>query len=149
MSGSLVHSPADIVRRALVTLGLGTLPTASGSWPIAVSQEPDTPDEAITLYDTSGRIDGRTHVDGEIQEFPGLQVRVRSANPVTGYTKAQAIAVALDQSIRLTNVTIGANVYKIYAITRTGTVNAIGKEIETSKRNLFTINAVASIRQTT
>ncbi len=149
MSGSLAHSPADIVRYLLIDKSLGTLPSDGGSWPIFADGEPDAPDSVITVYNMAGRLGGRTQVDGEQQEHPGIQIRIRDPDSRGGGTKARAIAIALDESIRLDNVTIGDNVYKVYAISRIGSVLSLGKEVPSSKRNLFTINAVVALRQTT
>lgn len=149
MSGSLTHSPAEVVRQLLVDLSLGTLPSAGGSWPICATQELDSPDNAMTVYDTSGRLDGRTMTDGEQQEHYGFQVRVRSATHEAGHAKANAIAVALDQSVLLEVVTVETSVYLVQAVSRTTNVLPIGKETGLSKRSLFTINAVVSLRQTT
>lgn len=149
MSGSLDHSPAEVMRHALVALGVGTLPTAAGSWPIYGHSEPDTPDNVITLYDTTGVGHGRSHIDGEIQEHQGVQVRIRSDKQDTGYPKAKAIAELLDKSINRLTVTIGAAEYLVHAATRTGDVLSLGKESPTSKRNLFTLNFIVALRQVT
>lgn len=147
MPGPLTHSPADVIRHLLVNLGGGVLPSAGGSWPIYVDSEPDTPDSVITLYDTAGIIQGRTHIDGEIQEKHGILVRVRAASHTTGYTKARAIAVLMDETAKRDIVTIGGTNYFVNAITRTTDVIRLGKNKPTSNRNLFTINAIVSLRQ--
>lgn len=149
MSGALTHSPADILRRALVSLGVGVLPEDGGDWPISATVEPNKPDNSITLYNTTSIKQGRSQLNGEIQEQYGIQVRVRSAGTVAGYTKANEVVIALDQSIRLTTVTINSSVYLIYGVSRLGGVIDLGKETPTSKRNLSTINATVTLRQTT
>lgn len=148
MSGSLTHSPANIIRYLLISEGLGTLPTDSGSWPVYYSNEPGTPDSVITLYDTAGRIDGHSQIDGRVIEHHGIQVRVRCANPENGYAKARAIAVALDEDVSFSGVTISTSTYTVYAVTRSSDVLSLGKETPTSKRNLFTVNATVALRQT-
>lgn len=154
MSGSLNHSPAHIIRNLLVTLGLGTDPDDNNDWPMFVSREPNTPDSVITLYDTSSRLQGRFQKTGETQEHYGIQLRVRSASYVDGYAKANALTVALDESIKRYDVSMedvsgtGTSTYRVYAVTRTTGVIDIGKDVATSKRNLFTINAVVSLQQT-
>jgi len=146
MAGSLAHSPADILRYSLIALGLGADPTAvSPTWPIYVGAEPNVPDNVITLYDTEGRSDGRMNPTGERAEHHGIQVRVRAINHTTGYAKARAIAVALDESIVLTTVTISGTTYLIHAVSRTSDVIPLGKDVSTSKRSLFTINALAAL----
>ena len=144
MSGSLEESPADIIRQLLIDLSMGT---ASGTWPIYSFWEPDTPDNCITIYHTAGDLVASHQIDGEVQEYHGFQVRVRSSTPEVGFTKARAIAVSMDSMIQ-DAVVIGANVYLIYSIVRKTDVIPIGKETPTSFRDVFTINAVACLRQT-
>lgn len=149
MPGSLTHSPADILRRLLINLGLGTLPTTTvTSWPIRAHNESDTPDNQITIYDTVGKKNGRTMFDGEVQEHHGFQIRIRSSNSVDGYTKARAIAVTLDEVIYQNNVVIGGTTYCVHSVTRTTDVIAIGKEASTpTKRSIHTINGLISVRE--
>ncbi len=148
MSGALSNSPSQVIQQLLVDLGVGTLPSADGSWPISASQERDKPDAVITVYDTAGVPDGRTMIDGVMQEHYGFQVRIRSTTHATGYTKASEIQNVIDSSVQNTSVTVSSSVYAVASITRTGSIIALGKE-PSSKRSLFTINAVVAIRQTT
>ena len=145
MSGALTHSPADIVRTRLIELTLGTNPASNTAWPIFVSSEPDTPDNCITIYDTLGRDQGRVMWTGERQEMHGIQVRIRSQTHALGYTKARAIAVALDESIESDLVTIDATDYCLHSITRTSDVLALGLQKPASRRYLFTVNALVSV----
>lgn len=147
MSGTLEHTAADVLRYLLVNLGLGTLPTASGSWPIGVDHEPDKPDNAITIYDTAPKMQGRRMTDGIMQEHYGVQIRVRCIAHATGVAKAQAFVTALDQTIENNSITVGSDTYIVYAVTRTTGVLSIGREPQTN-RPLFTINAVVALRQT-
>ena len=149
MSGSLVHSPAQIISQLLIDLSLGTAPVDEGSWPIRFSGEADSPDNVITVYDAPGIKDGRSQIDGEVQEHHGIQVRVRAGKHGVGYTKARAIAIGLDESVQLNSVTISESVYLVYAISRTSDVLALGKDHPTSNLNLFTLNAVVALRQIT
>lgn len=155
MSGSLSHSPAEVIRQLLIDLGVGTVPSALGNWPIHVAREPDKPDSAITVYNTTGRDHGRTMNDGERQEHLGIQVRVRDMNHDDGFEKAQAVAMVLDQTVRLNTVTVsdrvgtGSATYTVYSVSRTTGVIIVGEERPDSRRNIFTINAVVSLRQTT
>ena len=147
MSGSLAHSPADVVRYCLIDLGLGTLLTDDDSWPMTVTQEVEDPDNAITLFDTSSIKQGRI-ASGEIQEHEGFQVRVRATDHATGHAKINAIKEALDKSIHNVGVTIGSTTYIIYSVSRRGGIFYLGQDISSSKRVLFTINAVIALRQT-
>jgi len=147
MSGSLVHSPADILRYLMIELGLGTLPSANGSFPVYVDQEPDKPDSAITLFDTTGRSQGKDHPTGELQRHPGIQIKVRTARASTAYTKADAIVVSLTESVDKETVSVETSSYSVQSVTVTSGPIRLGKETLTSKRNSFTINVVISLRQ--
>ena len=154
MSGSLNHSPAHVIRNLLVTLGLGTDPDDDGNWPMFVSQEPNAPDSVITVIDTSSRLQGRLQKTGETQEHYGFLLQVRDANHKDGFAKANDLVVALDESNKRNDVTIedvsgtGSSTYRVDAVTRKTGVIDLGKDVATSKRNLFTINAVVSLQQT-
>jgi hypothetical protein len=142
----LVHSPADILRHALINLGVGPLPPTT-PWPIFASSEPDVPDNCITVYDSLGNDDGRTMPNGTLQQHQGIQVRIRSLDHATGWTKSQQIRSILAEGIYYTGVLIGTTPYLIHSVNQIGNVLALGKEIPTSKRTIFVINAVISVRQ--
>ena len=147
MSGTLTHSPADIIRYLMIDFALGTIPSDGGAWPIFVGQEPNNPDDVITIFDTAGIHDGRLQVGGEVQEHHGFQVRVRAANHVDGWTKINAIDVTLNESVLLDTTTISSQDYTIQSITRKGTIIPLGKEKPDSRRDVFTLNAVTSLVQ--
>ena len=147
MPGTLTHSPATAIQSLLIALGVATDPASSAAWPVYASAEPDTPDNCITVYDTAGRDEGRRMTDGQRNERSGFQVRVRSKDHATGYTKARAIAVAMDGVLRQT-VLVSTQHYLIWAVTRSSDVLALGPESPSSKRPIFTVNATASIKQT-
>jgi len=147
MSGSLVHSPAQILQYLLIQLSQGTLPSDAGSWPIYTSETPNKPDICITTLDTSGMDAGRTSPDNERQEFHGIQVLIRASDHSSGYTKSRAIAIALDGVARI-STTISSSVYHIQSIKRTSDVIVVGTDKPEGKRSLFTVNCLATIRQT-
>ena len=157
MTGSLVvsgdvanplttHSPADVIRWALIALGMGSDPGVNNSWPIFSDREPTSPDELITVYNTAGTNDGRV-MAGEVQGPRGIQVRVRSKTPQAGWMKADSIRTALAESLYRMTLTIGAAQYLVQSVSKIGNILALGKESPTSQRNLFTINAVTTITQ--
>lgn len=143
----MTHSPADVLRNLLVALGHGTLPSADGSWPISVAQEQDSPDDAMTLYDETGRKDGRAMTSGAVYEHHGVQLQLRAASFTTGQTKVDAVVTALDQDVESAGVTVDDSTYVVYAVSRPGTTNYLGHEPE-SRRHLWTVSYLASIRQT-
>lgn len=145
MSGTLLHSPADIIRHLLKNNDHGTMPTENEEWPLNISMEPDKPDNCITLYDTQGRDFGFTAPDRERQVMEGIQIKVRAIDHPTGWVKAIALAIAIDQ-VSETVLTIDATQYIVHRIRRTSDVLVLGQEKPNSVRQLFTINAVVSLR---
>ena len=145
---SLSHSPEDVIRYMLIGLDLGTLPENQDDWPIYATQEVDSPDNTITVYGTEGKKHGRDFVEGKMAEHQGIQIRIRATSPTVGHAKANAIAIALDETAYQDSVTIGSNVYLVHSINRVSGPLNLGKELGT-RRFLFTINALTSLRQTT
>ena len=150
MSGSLTHSPSRILQQLLIDLGVATAPADGGSWPVYHGQEPDTPDNCVSVFVTAGIKQGRTHIDGEVYEIPGYMIRVRAQNEDEGWTEANAICAGddgLDKNSTRSTVTVGSTDYLVCAVHRTSGPIHLGKESGT-KRDLFTINGTMSLRQT-
>ena len=151
MSGKLDHAPAQIIQQLLIDLGLATDIASAAAWPVYYSDHPNQPDDSICVYNTDARLQGRSQVEGETQEFYGIQVRVRSASVLNGYNKCQAIASAFDLQVlrtEVTMVTIPSASYLVQSVTRTSSVISLGVENPTSRRRLYTLNAMVSIRMT-
>lgn len=146
MSGSLTHSQCEIIAQVLLDLSLGTNdPTAD--WFVFRSSELNTPDNCITVYNTQGTTQGTTQINGELQIHHGIQIRIRGNDYQLTYRKANEISVQLDQ-LQQRNVTIDSSNYIVASARRTGDVNDLGTEVPTSKRRIFTINAVVALHQT-
>lgn len=148
----LLHSPADIVAQMLIDLAVATDPLGTATddvWPVFVSQEPSLPDSVITIYDTTGIIQGRAHVSGEMFERQAVSIRVRDANHQNGYQKISDISTALERNVYSETITISSNTYLVHAVSITSGPFSIGKETPQSKRNIFTLNATTTIRRTT
>ena len=153
MSGILTHSPAAVIRQLLVDLGEGTLPSADGSWPVYSYRSPDGVDSLITVTNTTPRRQGRYMPTGEVVQFYALQIAVRTTDPETGWTKVNAIATTLTESVERRTVTVsdvvgtGSQAYTVYAChIVSGPIDA-GKDVPAGKRNLFALNITASISQ--
>jgi len=147
LSGSLTHPPNFVLRTLLVTLGGGTLPSASGAWPIGVGQAADTPDNAIVIRNTLGKKEGRRQNDGQVIERHGVQILIRSGDEKTGYAKANAIAVLLDGSTNnVSNIVVDSSNYTIYGVER-GLIITVGANEPVNNRKHFTINATIALRQ--
>jgi hypothetical protein len=147
MSGIIAHSPSDVVAHVLWGLELGTDPEANGAWPAGVGGEPDSPDNCITVYDTTGRSLGREGPTGRRTEYYGIQARVRAAAHTVGWAKANAIAVALDRASYV-RVTIDGIGYRMETFIRTGPVISFGEARTQSPRRVFVINGLAVIGAT-
>lgn len=148
MANDFESSPADVLAALLVSAGLGTDPSDDGGWPVFATSEPDSPDEVITVYDTTGKSDGRLHVTGESTAHFGFQIRVRSLLPADGWLKADSIRNWLALGVYQDNVTLGSKNYLVHAATNIGQVLSLGKEVPASRRSLFTLNGYIVLRQT-
>lgn len=141
------HTPAEVLRAALVNGGLGVLPSSSPTpvWPIYVGHLPQSPDLAICVYDTAGRRDGRLMV-GESISKPGWQIRVRANDYSTAAGKIKAIQQALDAVDQLA-LTIGSDDYLLVAVTQTGTPLSLGQEPEATRRDNITLNGTITLKE--
>jgi hypothetical protein len=144
---NLTHDPADIIRHLIIALGSGTLPSENGSWPVFSINEPDTPDNCITVYNTQGSNEGRIMFDGQFVDNPGIQVRVRGVSHAVSYAKAKTIEFKLDTEVYNDTIIIDSSTYLIQSIGRTGMLLPLGKDSPSSKRYVFTLNSIAQIRQ--
>lgn len=146
MSLPLLHSPADIVAQLMIDLGAASDPVAvpQGAWPVFVKGEPSTPDNCLTVYDTSPKDGGRIMVDGSRTQHYGLQVRVRAATENTSTIKATGLRVFFDESVKYRGVTFGARHYLVHCFS-TVNVLSVGRETPTSKRFIHTVNLMTSL----
>lgn len=148
MPNTLSHSPADIVAQLLIRDSIGADPDVSplGSWPVYVGGEPNTPDNCLTVYDTAGSDDGSSMIDGELFGHSGVQIRIRAKDHRTGWTKADALQTHLAEGVLDEIVTVQSTTYLVHCFARIGDVLALGKDAPTSKRSLFTVNALVSVK---
>lgn len=149
MADLLDHSVADIVAQLLVDLGVAVSAGTNSvsQWEAHVNREVDKPDEAITVYDTEGRSDGRVMVTGALQSHPAIQVRVRARDHETAHARAKAIADKFDTVVYHNTVTLDSTQYCVQSISRTSSFSFAGTDAPTSKRVIFTINAYVTVRQ--
>ena len=151
MSSSLANSPAEIVRQLLVDQGIGTFPSPpgnqSGSWPVYVAEEPSQPDNCLTVYDTTGKDDGRRMIDGVMFTHDGFQLRIRSTDHQTGWVKGREARTFFSEVVKTNTVTINGVSYLVWAVTGIGQLLVLGYDTGNSKRRLFTLNALVSVQQ--
>jgi hypothetical protein len=127
---------------------LGTLPDDDGDWPVLCSLQSDKPDNQIAVMDTPGIIEGRSQVEGEVQEHFGVQLLIRASTPNVAFAKTRNIAVSLDQGVVREVVNVDTATYLVQSITRVGNPHSLGRESPTSNRHLYSINTIVSVRQT-
>jgi hypothetical protein len=135
----MLHTPADVLSRLLIAAGVGSDPPGNSAWPVYAVDEPDTPDNCMTVFDTTGMVWGSTLIDGEQQLHSGAQVRFRGRNHAVAFLKANLAAVALD-AVSQVQVSADGSTYRVDAVT-TGDVISAGKEPGTG-RYIYTLNVV-------
>lgn len=143
---TLNHSPGDILRRALISLALGSNPdvAVAGAWPVYCAVEQGSPDNCITVYDSQDGVQsGR--MEEETVEFPSVQVKIRAVDHPTAYAKASAIGAALD-GILMRIVSMPDGTAYILAWVNRRPFGYIGLEKPASRRHVITINAYLSAR---
>lgn len=141
------HSPADVLRHALIGAGVGVLRSQNAddaAWPIYTNHLPDKPDNAVCTYNTQGRADGRLMRSGETQRHPGWQIKLRGTATDPLWAKARAIQTALD-GMRQIIVVIGAESYTLASVTQSSDVLSMGQETESKRREQLTINGTLTI----
>ncbi len=153
MSLALLHAPADVLRWLLIAkLAAGDPRTAPlPAWPCYNDAEPSGPDNCLTTYDEQPQDDGRAMVDGEGFLHHGVQIRVRSSLPGTGRAKAEALRLVMTEGVHRELITVtyqGTATYLVQCLAKVSGVLRLGAESPTSKRCLYTINALMSLTRT-
>lgn len=149
-SNLLLHSPADVVAQALVDEGVGSDPSGESAWPVFVTKEPSTPDNCLTVTDTTGVDHGRV-MSGELQGHRGVQVRIRARTQALGFRKATALRVFMSEGnaahsgCRNLTVTLDGVVYLLRNFAKIGDVLSIGSDTPNSMRRVFTLNATVLV----
>jgi hypothetical protein len=151
MSGRLLHSVPRIIARALIARAVGVEPLTRGNsntaFPIYAPDEPPTPDNVITVLGTQGVSKGRLMTNGEVQLKHGIQVRVRAATDRLGSNKANEVFYTLTQVISKDSVTLDGTTYTIHCLSNVLEPFHLGKQKPTDKLDIWTINALATVRQ--
>lgn len=148
MAGVLTHPVPRIIAQLIVDLGYGVTPDlrAPVAWSVYYAGEPPDPDEVITVRGTEGLDDGTTMFDGVLQEWYGLQIRVRSTSEDGGWQKINPLAMTLHAlSNRLVNV--DGTIYLVNSVGLRGGPTSLTKGDPTSSRSIHVVNALASIDQ--
>ena len=145
MANLLVDSAGAIAAALLVQLGEATDPPANGAWPVYFDNEPSDPDNCITAYSTVGRLLGRFY-DGSLLDDSGFQVRVRAINATVGWTKVDAVRVALSTVKRAQVNVSGGGKYLVWCVDNISQIKDIGSDSPKTRRRLFTVDAMLTVK---
>lgn len=149
MTPALIHSPADIIRQLLIDIGQGIdvdNVNVNTSWQVFASGEPSSPDNCLAVTDTSWQDDGRSMINGEEWYHYGAQIRVRAVDHPTGFVKTNAVSKALAESVYLRQVDVDGTPYLVHCFSRL-TIIDLGKNVPQTKRTLFTLNVLVTLRR--
>lgn len=147
MASTMTHSPARVLAKLLVDLGVGGDPEASPlpAWPVGWGQERSDPDNVITCRGAAADLQSRDQF-GTQQQREGVTVRVRSGTEGAGQTKGAAVQAALD-AVDLRPVTVGGSTYRVWSVHRTSGLLHLGKDKPGSHRDVFTLNVLVTLTQ--
>lgn len=150
VSGSVVPvgitaSPARIVQRLLVENGWASDPdlTIVGTWPAYYDNEPDLPDNCITIYDTTPALDSDLMLSGEQTQHEGITIRIRSKDHDVGASMTRQLLKQLTEQVYFKYLTIGSHQYLVQCFAQLSIVR-LGRDSKT-KRTLHNINGFVAV----
>lgn len=147
MSGLLNHTPAEIVYQWAESESLLSLPDAGEDWRGFINNTPSDFTNIVSISDTTGVLQGKTHADSQTQEAYGIQFWVRGKSQQLAWVKSNAILDAVDSALRET-VSIDGSNYRIQSIIPTSTLIAVGKEQPEDFMFIYSLNVITTIRLT-
>lgn len=141
-------TPERIIQQALINGAVGVIwsAPATTNWRVFTFQESPEGDQVIFVHGPPGVMDGRNQRTGEAVEHFGIQVKVRGKDPEVVKLKILEVQKYLTETVKLTDVTISARVYKIHSVTSTSGIMPLGQE-EKNRRFEFSANFTATITQ--
>ena len=140
----LTDTPASVIANYITGMALMTVPSASGDWPLYVSNLPDQPDSAGAVLNTTPVKDGRAMQGGGIVQHYGVQITVRSLDEEIGWDKCNILAGQL-AAVHNAETILNGDTYIIRNVTMVGGVNSLGVEPGTKRRRVFTMNFLTDI----
>jgi hypothetical protein len=139
----------------MVDTGIAANPSPKGvplkdraPWPAFYAQEPDSPDNCITVFDTTGQPDGRSMPDGEPVQHFGISVMVRGSDLSSTWVKANFIRNNLAKSVYYQQVTVDGATYLVECLSKLSQPIFQGKETN-PKRLKYLLNALMTFRKLT
>jgi len=140
----LTDTPASVIANYVTGLALMTVPSASGDWPLYISNLPDRPDSAGVVFNTTPVKDGRAMQGGGIVQHYGVQITIRSLDEEIGWDKCNILAGQL-AAVHNAETILNGDTYIIHNVTIVGGVNSLGIEPGTKRRRVFTMNFLTDI----
>lgn len=143
------HSPSHILAEYLIGEGILIDPddSGSGNWRVYIGS---TPDGIHADHEVAVAVDTAPVKDGRVQGTPlfhhGVQFILRSTDYSVGYAKATEIAEDL-ATVSHEDVTVDDDTYTIINVTQTTGVVVMGQEPGTKRRELFSVNFLATLRE--
>lgn len=144
----MVYSAARWVQAYLIAQSVvanpDTLPI--GSWPMYLDGLPDgsnAPNNALAIFDTVGKKQGRMMRTGQSVLFPGIMVHSRAVSRDDAYDKITSVLSAFEALLRAP-VTIGSDSKTIQAISIKGNPMSLGELPGDVRRFGFSLNAIVS-----
>lgn len=156
----LYHAPGEVVRALLIQLGVGSDGITYLDWPIFIDEEPDKPDNCITIEEIQGKLDGVHQPTGETIEHYGFHISIRcvrtttgTASQIPGYriarNKVDQVCVQLSQNVAQLILTLDNIQYLISGCLQLSSADPLGKARNNSGRYRFTVDYQITIVQLT
>lgn len=113
-----------------------------GTWLYFVNTQPSLPEENITVYDTEGKLQGKSVSGGLTVEKYGCQLRIRGKNHNTTRKQLVKINTWMDEVFNL-SVTIDEQQYTVQNIMKSSSIIPLG--FTKDKLYEFTLNVTVTI----
>lgn len=137
--------PTIVVSNLLVANGYGVFKSLTSDWGIFISEQPDSPDQCITIYDSSGSNLGKG-MSGDTLIRPGIQIRIRSKTYPDGIRKIGVINSYLDNISRSPIYSGPSVIGYVQNITRLQDFLPLGRD--QVRRFMFSCNYILTIVRT-
>lgn len=146
------HSPAKVLAELLKASSSApfTNPADSLSWPLFIASMPDgenVENDCGALFDTVGVREARLLSGTNVFQH-GVQVRIRATVYQDGWAKGEEVEAILS-AIHNEPVVVGAATYLVDDVSQATPMFALGQEPGTRRREIFTVNFLVRLSQTT
>ncbi len=125
-----MNDPAEAVKDALVTAGIGTFGAVSG-WAIYIGQFPARPDTVLLI----NQVGGRSPFPHLLLNFPTVQIQIRGNQGGYKVTRAQ-LKLAVDSLLGMSSQVLNGDTYR--SCNQVGDVIYLGQD--ENERPMFSAN---------